>query len=162
MKYLLNTPLVSNLEKKYVNDVLKSSWLSINGKHTKIFENKFKTFIGRKYCLAVQSGTAAIHLALKALNIKSGEKIIVPNYTCVSNISATKQCGLIPVLVDIEEDTLGLDYEKVKAAIKKYKPNTKLSNFQSYGIPTISIPYESFDQFGYNAYIKIQNIHLNH
>jgi hypothetical protein len=43
-------------------------------------------------------------------------------------------------------------------AIKKYKPNTKLSNFQSYGIPTISIPYESFDQFGYNAYIKIQNI----
>ena len=134
MKYLLNSPLVSNLEKKYVNDVLKSSWLSINGKHTKIFENKFKTFIGRKYCLAVQSGTAAIHLALKALNIKSGEKIIVPNYTCVSNISATKQCGLIPVLVDIEEDTLGLDYEKVKAAIKKYKPKA-LHLIHIYGFP---------------------------
>lgn len=134
MKYLLNTPLVSNLEKKYVNDVLKSSWLSINGKHTKIFENKFKIFIGRKFCLAVQSGTAAIHLALKALNIKSGEKIIVPNYTCVSNISATKQCGLIPVLVDIEEDTLGLDYEKVKAAIKKYKPKA-LHLIHIYGFP---------------------------
>ena len=38
MKFHLNTPLVSNLEKKYVNDVLKSSWLSINGKHTKIFD----------------------------------------------------------------------------------------------------------------------------
>ena len=43
-------------------------------------------------------------------------------------------------------------------AIKKYKPNTKLSNFQSYGIPTISVPYESFEQFGGDAYVKIQNI----
>lgn len=43
-------------------------------------------------------------------------------------------------------------------AIKKYKPNTKLSNFQSYGIPTISVDYESYEQFGGNAYLKINNI----
>jgi perosamine synthetase len=134
MKFLLNTPLISNLEKKYVNDVLKSSWLSINGKHTKIFENKFKKFIGRKHCIAVQSGTAAIHLATKALNIKFGEKIIVPNYTCVSNISATKQSGLIPILVDIEEDTLGLDFKKVKIAVEKYKPKA-LHLIHIYGFP---------------------------
>ncbi len=134
MKFLLNTPLISNIEKKYVNDVLKNSWLSINGLHTKIFENKFKNFIGRKYCLAVQSGTAAIHLAIKSLNIKSGERIIVPNYTCVSNISATKQSGLIPILVDIEEDTLGIDFEKVKIAVKKYKPKA-LHLIHIYGFP---------------------------
>lgn len=134
MKYLLNTPLISNLEKKYVHDVLKSTWLSINGYHTKIFENKFKKFIGRKYCLAVQSGTAAIHLATKSLNIKPGEKIIVPNYTCVSNISATRQSGLIPVLVDIEEDTLGLDFDKVKVAVKKFKPKA-LHLIHIYGFP---------------------------
>lgn len=45
MKYLLNTPLVSNLEKKYVDDVIKSSWLSINGKHTQIFKKNLKNLL---------------------------------------------------------------------------------------------------------------------
>ena len=54
MKYLINSPSLSSLEKKYVNDVLKSTWLSSNGKHTQEFEKKVCKFLNVKYAIAVQ------------------------------------------------------------------------------------------------------------
>ena len=115
MKYSLNKPSQSNLERKYVLDVLKSNWLSSNGKHTIEFEKKFSKFLGLKYGLAVQSGTSAIHVALKAAGVKEKDFVITPNYTCISNLSCISQCNAIPVIVEIERDTLGLDYESVKS-----------------------------------------------
>ena len=122
MKYPLNIPYISKLEKEYVNDVLKSQWLSINGKHTQIFEKKFSKFLNTKYALAVQSGTAAVHTALRALNIKENDKVIIPNFTCVANISCLSQIKAKPVIVDVENDTQGIDFESFKIAVKKHKP----------------------------------------
>ena len=86
MKYSLNLPSLSILEKKYVLDVIKSGWLSSNGTHTQIFQKKFSKLIDRKFSLAVQSGTAALHLALKSLDCKANDKVIIPNYTCVDTV----------------------------------------------------------------------------
>lgn len=134
MKYILNSPSLSKLEKKYVNDVLKSGWLSSNGFHTKVFQDKFSKLINRNFSLAVQSGTAALHLALKSLGCKKKDKVIIPNYTCVSNISSVAQCNAFPIVVEVERDTLGLDYDLVKKAIKKYKPKI-LQLVHVYGCP---------------------------
>ena len=119
-KINLNIPNITNLEKKYVNDVIKSKWLSSNGKHTIIFEKKFSKFIGVKNSIAVQSGTAALHVAMKGIGVKNGDKVIIPNFTCNSNISSVSQCNAIPVVVEIENDTLGLDFEEVKKAIQVF------------------------------------------
>jgi len=134
MKYLINKPNLSNLEKKYVLNALKTTWLSSNGSNTKIFESKFSKITKNKYSLAVQSGTAALHLALKSLGVKKNDKVIVPNYTCVSNLSAVSQCDAKAILVDIEEDTFGLDYNLVLKAIKKFKPKA-LQLVHVYGFP---------------------------
>tara|TARA_Y100000768_G_scaffold388766_1_gene386968 strand:- start:6253 stop:7395 length:1143 start_codon:yes stop_codon:yes gene_type:complete len=134
MKYSLNKPSQSNLEKKYILDVLKSNWLSSNGEHTIEFEKKFSKFLGLKFGLAVQSGTSAIHVALKAAGVKEKDFVITPNYTCISNLSCISQCNAIPVIVEIEKDTLGLDYESVKKAIKIYKPKV-LQLVHVYGYP---------------------------
>ena len=134
MKYLINSPHISKLEKKYVLNALNSGWLSVNGKNTKEFEKKISKFLNINYSLAVQSGTAAIHLALKSLGCKSNQNVIVPNYTCVSNISAVSQCGAIPIIVEIERDTLGIDLKQLKIAIKKYKPKI-LQLVHVYGCP---------------------------
>ena len=134
MKYCLNLPSLSKKEISYVNSALKSNWLSIGGKNTKIFEKKFAKFLGIKHALAVQSGTAAIHLALKAINIKPGDKVIIPNYSCVSSLSATTQCFAKPIIVEIENYTLGLDFSLVKKAIDKYKPKA-LQLVHVYGFP---------------------------
>ena len=134
MKYLINKPNLSDLEKKYVLNALKTTWLSSNGYNTKIFERKFSKITKNKYSLAVQSGTAALHLALKSLGVKKGDNIIVPNYTCVSNLSSVSQCGARAILVDIEKDTFGLDYALVIEAIKKYKPKA-IQLVHVYGFP---------------------------
>ena len=134
MKYLINSPHISKLEKKYVLNALNSGWLSVNGKNTKEFEKKISKFLNINYSLAVQSGTAAIHLALKSLGCKANQNVIVPNYTCVSNISAVSQCGAIPIIVEIERDTLGIDLKQLKIAIKKYKPKI-LQLVHVYGCP---------------------------
>ena len=134
MKYSLNLPSLSNLEKKYVLDVIRTGWLSSNGTHTQIFQKKFSKLINRKYSLAVQNGTAALHLALKSLNCKPNDKVIIPNYTCVSNISSVAQCNAIPIIVEVEKETLGLDYNLVKKAIIKYKPKI-LQLVHVYGHP---------------------------
>ena len=103
MKFTINSPLIEGLEKKYVNHVLKGGWLSSNGEHTKIFENKISKYLKIKHTLAVQSGTAAIHLALKSFGCKAGDNIVLPNYSCVSNLSAVRQCGANPIIVEVEK-----------------------------------------------------------
>ena len=133
-RIFLNHPSLSNLEKKYVLDVIKNKWLSSKGKHTKIFEKKLAKFIGLKYCLAVQSGTAALHVALKGAGVKQNDKVIIPNFTCNSNISSVSQCNAKPIIVEIEMDTLGLDYQLTKKAIDKYKPKV-LQLVHVYGFP---------------------------
>jgi len=134
MKFPLNIPSISKLEKRYVKDAIDTNWLSINGKNTQIFEKKFSNLINRKFSLAVQSGTAALHLALKSLDVKKNDNVIVPDYTCVSNLSAVSQCGANAIMVDLENDTLGLDYDKIKLAIKKFKPKV-LQLVHVYGFP---------------------------
>ncbi len=134
MKYLINTPFINSLEKKYVNQVLNSKWLSSNGEHTKKFEKKICEYLDIKYSLAIQSGTAAIHLALKTFGCKPGDNIVLPNYSCVSNLSAVSQCGANPIIVEVERETLGLDLVYLKKAIKKYKPKV-IQLVHVYGCP---------------------------
>lgn len=117
MKYLMNEPVLGELEKKYLSEVIDSGWLSINGYHTKQFEKKFAQKTGIKYALAVQTGTAALHTALLSLNLKVGSKIVVPNYTCGGCITAPLLAGLKPLILDIEEDTFGLDVSQLKSLI---------------------------------------------
>jgi perosamine synthetase len=133
-KYLLNEPFLSKLEEQYVLDVLKSNWLSSNGSHTRLFEEKFASYIGRDYCLAVQSGTAALHLALKSIGVGKRDTVIIPNYSCGASISSVVQCGAVPVVMDIESDTFGLDGGRLELAIMKYRPKA-LQLVHVYGYP---------------------------
>ena len=122
MKFFLNSPNISSLEKTYVLDLVKNKWLSSNEKHTKIFQDKVEKFLNFKYCLAVQCGTSALHVSLRGIGVKKNDKVIVPNFTCNSNISAVAQCNAILVIVEVKKDTLGLDFKLTKKAIDKYNP----------------------------------------
>jgi perosamine synthetase len=134
MKYLINSPNISKKESTYVMDVLKSTWLSSNGHHTKIFEQKFSKTVNRKYSLAVQSGTAALHLVLKSIGCGNKDNVVIPNFTCVSNISSVVQCGSMPIIIEVERDTLGIDVSLLEKTIKKYKPKA-LQLVHVYGHP---------------------------
>jgi len=121
MKYILNKPYINKLEFKYVNSVLRTGWLSIGGKYNKLFEKNFSKLVDNKYTLSVQNGTASLHLALKVLGTKSHHKIIIPSFSCSANISSIAQCNATAVIVDVENETFGLDYKLVKKAIENNK-----------------------------------------
>lgn len=80
------------------------------------FETEFSRFLGIDHCLAVNSGTGALHVALSALGVGPGQEVIVPAYMWVSVIAAVVNLGAIPVLADID-DTFGLDPASVAAKV---------------------------------------------
>jgi dTDP-4-amino-4,6-dideoxygalactose transaminase len=80
------------------------------------FESEFKTFTGVPHCLALTSGTGALHTALAALGVGPGQEVIVPAYMWVSVIAAVINLGAIPILADID-DTFCLDPASVQAKI---------------------------------------------
>lgn len=120
MKIPLFTPHVGEEEIEAVSEVLRSKWWGL-GPKTEEFENRFASYIGTKYAIAVNSATAALHLALHAFNITSGE-ILVPSMTFVSTALVANYNNCTPVFVDVKEDTLTMDIEDLK---KKITRNSK-------------------------------------
>ena len=71
MKYIpVNRPLIMGDELNFGSDCIKSGWISSNGSYVKKFEKKFAKLVSRKYAVAVSSGTAALDIAIKSINIK--------------------------------------------------------------------------------------------
>jgi perosamine synthetase len=115
-------PSLSGNEKKYVLECLDSTWISSKGKFISQFEDKFAAYIGVKHATTVSNGTVAIHLALLALGIGSGDEVIVPTLTYIASVNAIVYTGATPVFVDSVADTWQMDPEDVK---RKITPRTK-------------------------------------
>ena len=120
--FLTNLPDIGEEEINAVVDVLKSKRLTLlEGNITEQFEKEFGSWIGTKYAVAVNSGTAAIHAVLMALNIKKGDEVIVPPYTFVATVSPVIMQNAQPIFADIDLKTYNIDIDDVKKKIKKGK-----------------------------------------
>ena len=116
MQIPFHRPYITEEEINEVVDSLKNGWLTM-GKKTIEFENKFKEYIGSKNAVAVNSCTAALHLALKAIGLKEGDEVIVPSTTFVATAEVVNYFSAKPVLVDIEPDTHLIDINKIEEKI---------------------------------------------
>lgn len=112
-------PYLSLEEKKYINDAVNSNWISSQGKFIKKFEKKFCQFNKTKFSVAVPNGSLALLLALKAIDIKAGDEVIVPNLTFSATINAIIFAGAIPVIVDVKKDSWTIDPIEIKNKISK-------------------------------------------
>ena len=97
-------------------EAIKSGWLTM-GPKTVEFENRFKEYIGSSEAVSMNSATAALHLALKAVGLKRGDEVIVPTTTFVATAEVVTYFDAIPILCDIEEDTHNMDVSKIEALI---------------------------------------------
>jgi perosamine synthetase len=118
----ISQPLIGAREKELVLDALDSGWVSSIGKYIDEFEAGFARYCGTRYALAVSNGTTGLHLALAALGIGPGDEVIVPDLTFVATANAVAYTGAVPVLADIDPDTLCLDPVSVKSLLS---PRTK-------------------------------------
>ena len=113
-------PVIDISERKAILNTLDSKfWASGAGSgNVQKFENKFRNYIESKSCIAVNSGTAALNLALSLFDVKNKE-VILPSMSFVSTAHCVVENGGKPVFVDIEPDTLCIDPEKIKHVISK-------------------------------------------
>src|ERR1700731_2844823 len=113
----ISKPFIGAREKELVLDALDSGWVSSIGKYIDEFETNFARYCGTEYALAVNSGTAGLHLALATLGLQPGDEVIVPDLTFVATANAVAYTGAMPVLADIDPDTLCIDPASVKSQI---------------------------------------------
>ena len=113
----VNTPLLNGNEKKYLNECIDSGWISSEGPFVKQFEESFSNYIGRKHGVAVSNGSAALDVAVRALNLEKGSEVIVPTFTIISPVQSIVNEGLIPVLVDSDPITWNMDVHQIESKI---------------------------------------------
>ena len=118
----VNVPKIFKQDKINVKDCLDKSWISSEGSYVKIFEKNFSKYNNRKYAVAVSSGSAALEIALKALNLKPKDEVIIPTFSIISTALCVIKLGLKPVLVDSNLYTWNMDPEII---IKKVTKRTK-------------------------------------
>jgi len=109
---------ITEKERAYIMEVLNSQFrTSYNGKMTKRFEEKFAETFGVKYAISHCNGTATLHTALVAADIKPGDEVIVPPLTMASTSFAVLHAGAVPVFADIDADTFNIDPQDVRRKI---------------------------------------------
>lgn len=117
----IGSPDIGKDEIKAVTETMKTGWVT-QGKKVEEFEKAFANYCGAKHGVAANTGTAALHLALSALNIKKGDEVITTPLSCVATTNPILYLGAKPVFADVEPETLNINPEQVE---KKITAKTK-------------------------------------
>lgn len=133
MQIPINEPLLNGNEKKYLLECINTGWISSDGPFVEKFEKEMAKRLQRKYAVAVCNGSAALELAVVALDIGKDDEVIMPSFTIISCAMAVIRAGAKPVLVDSEADTWNMNVSQIE---KKISKRTKaIMVVHIYGLP---------------------------
>ncbi|GLI36594.1 DegT/DnrJ/EryC1/StrS family aminotransferase [Geobacter hydrogenophilus] len=143
----VNEPLLDGNELKYLEECIRTGWISSEGPFVARFEENFAARVGRKYGVAVSNGTVALEASLVALGIGCGDEVILPAFTIISCASAVVRAGAKPVLVDSDPLTWNMDVSRIESRIT---PRTKaIMAVHIYGLPVDMKPLlDLADRYG--------------
>ena len=99
-----------------INEVIENTAF-INGKHVETFSENLKTYLGVNYVVPCANGTDALQVALMALNLKTGDEVIVPSFTFIASAEVIGLLGLRPVMVDVDYDNFNVTAKNIEKAI---------------------------------------------
>ena len=114
-------PAIGDDEVDAVVRSLRSGWLT-TGPNVKRFETDFAAAVGAKNAVALNSCTAALHLAVEALGLAPGDRVLVPTMTFAATAEVVRYCGGVPILVDCDPVTLHLDLDDARGKIDRFGP----------------------------------------
>ena len=131
----LSTPTMHGEEQYYVKEAFDTNWIAPLGKNVDEFENEICDFVGTNAAVALCSGTASLHLAVKLANVKRGDKVFCSDMTFAATVNPVSyECGE-QVFIDSERETWNMDPKALEKAFEKY-PDTKLVIVANlYGVP---------------------------
>ena len=111
-------------EQKYVKEAFDTNWVAPLGENVNKFEEELAKYVGIKHAAALSSGTAAIHMAFKALDVKQGDIVFCSDLTFSATVNPVIYQNAVPVFIDSEKDTWNMDPKALEKAFEKY-PNPK-------------------------------------
>ncbi len=103
---------------KYVQEAFETNWIAPLGPNVNAFEEELGDYLKIKHVAVLNSGTAAIHLALIILGIKAGDEVLVSSFTFSASVNPILYQGAVPVLIDSETDTWNMSPELLENGIK--------------------------------------------
>ena len=112
-------PYIGKLEKKILNQEVKNGWISSRGRQISKFEDTLCNYLKIKYAITCTSGSTALILALRALDIKKGDEVIVPDMSFGATINSVLNVGAVPVINEIDGNNWSLDLDKLEKRISK-------------------------------------------
>lgn len=112
-------PLFGGNEWRYVKECLDTNWVSSAGPHVERFESAIASYAGSAHAVATVSGTSAIHIALLLAGVGPGDEVLVPSLTFIATANAVRYCGAVPVFMDSEPRSWGIDPEKVQEFVRQ-------------------------------------------
>jgi perosamine synthetase len=113
----VNEPLLADRDLEYVSECVRTGWISSAGRFIDEFEEKWAAYCGRKYGIAVSNGTTALQIAVRCLDLKPGDEVIMPSFTIISCALAVVENGGVPVLVDCDPSTWCMDVHQIERKI---------------------------------------------
>lgn len=120
----LSSPHMSDegYEMEYIQEAFDTNWIAPLGKNVNDFEKELSERVGSKAAAALSSGTAAIHMALKAVGVGAGDIVFCPSFTFSATANPIIYQGAIPVFIDSNYETWNMDPEALQTAFQKYSP----------------------------------------
>ena len=113
----VNQPLLDGREKELVLECIETGWISSEGPFVERFESEMSRYVSRRHGVAVANGSAALDIAVAALEIRKGDEVIMPTHTIISCAAAVVRAGAIPVLVDSNPETWNMDIAQIEEKI---------------------------------------------
>ena len=111
-------PFIDNSDISEIKKTAQSVFLT-NGPKLEKFEKHFQKFTNSKYAIGVSNATSALHISLKALDIGSGDEVIVPDQTFAATANSVLQSGATPVIADIDEKTMNISPKSILTNLSK-------------------------------------------
>ena len=108
-KIFLSPPHMGDLERDYLVNAFDSNWIAPVGKNIDLFEKEASNYVNRKYALAVNSGTSALHLSMISLGIKKNDVVLCPSFTFAASANVILYQNATPVFVDVNIKTWTID-----------------------------------------------------
>ena len=130
-------PSIGEEEINEVVEVLRSGWLT-TGPRVKTFESEFARYLSHRHAIAVNSCTAALHLALEAIGVKAGQTVVVPTMTFAATAEVVRYFNAVPLLVDCRADDLNLNVAHALDIIRSsgyYKVSFEIKSESLKGVP---------------------------
>ncbi len=131
-KFFLSAPHMSGNELKYIQDVFESNYIAPLGEYVDKFEESLKNYTGAFHALAVLSGTAAIHLALRVLGIGEGDDVAASTFTFIGSVNAILYQGANPVFIDSDKESWNLSPKLLNKYLLRVREKTKGFNSNSF------------------------------